>query len=47
MKPDSFENVSIDGSTAFKVVVDEVWCDDVCGKGAVAVGSDITNLQVP
>jgi len=29
IKPDSLEDISIDGSTVFKVVVDEIWCDGV------------------
>jgi hypothetical protein len=29
IKPDSFEDISIDWSTVFKVVVDEIWRDGV------------------
>jgi hypothetical protein len=29
IKPDSFEDISIDRSTVFKVVADETWCDGV------------------
>jgi hypothetical protein len=29
IKPDSFEDTSINGSTVFKVVVDDIWCAGV------------------
>jgi hypothetical protein len=29
IKPDSFDDIRIDGSTVFKVVVDVIWCDGV------------------
>jgi len=29
IKLDSFEDISIDGSMVFKVVVGEIWCDGV------------------